>query len=263
MSEPPEPENPSEREPFDGRAIGLLTAGHGFIDLTQGAVAALVPFFLIQHHLSYSAAAVIVLSSSLASSIVQPLFGLYADRASAPWLLPASLLAAGGGLLVAALSPSYAIILVAVAVSGLGVAAFHPEAARLIHFASGKRLTTGMSYFAIGGGLGFAAAPLLVAGLLAVAGTPGLVALIIPAIVLAALYFVDHAHLTALARRHDSANAEAAHVKAGPVEGLRPSRRGRVAVRSSVFAGLNAFLALYWVNALRQRRPPPAMWRSP
>src|SRR5260221_12359116 len=158
--------------PFNRRAIGLLTAGHWMIDLTQGAVAALMPFFVARHPLDYAAASAIVLASSLASTIVQPIFGFYADRVSAPWLLPASLLAAMGGVVAAALAPSYALVLVAVAVSGLGVAAYHPEAARLVNYAAGTRLTTGMSYFAVGGGIGFAGAPLLIAAALNLAGAP-------------------------------------------------------------------------------------------
>ena len=47
-------------------------------------------------------------------------------------------------------------VLAAFGLSGLGVAAFHPEAARKAHLASGDRRTTGMSLFSVGGGLGFA-----------------------------------------------------------------------------------------------------------
>lgn len=237
--------------PLNGRAIALLTAGHSQIDLTQGAVAALMPFFVVQHQLGYAAAAAIVLASSLASTIVQPLFGYYADRASAPWLLPASVLAAGIGLVGAALAPSYGLTLVAVAVSGLGVAAFHPEAARLVHFAAGSRLTTGMSYFSVGGGLGFAAAPLLVAALLALAGTSGLLVLLAPALILALLFAMNHARLAGLTRRHhshgtDSTSLPPAQWGAFAVLGVT------IAVRSAVFVGLNAFLALYWVHHLGQ-----------
>jgi FSR family fosmidomycin resistance protein-like MFS transporter len=69
------------------RLVGLLSLGHLAADINQGAVPALLPFFISEYHLSYKAAAGIVFATSVASSVVQPLLGHFADRLSKPWLM--------------------------------------------------------------------------------------------------------------------------------------------------------------------------------
>src|SRR5262245_47738762 len=81
----------------NAKLIALLSVGHFVVDLNQGALPALLPFLKGAHQLSYSAVATIVLAANVASSIVQPLFGYFADRASRRWMLPVSVLLTGGG----------------------------------------------------------------------------------------------------------------------------------------------------------------------
>ena len=78
--------------------IGILSAGHMATDINQGALAAMLPFFIAAYDLSYTAAAAIVFAVNMSSSVVQPLFGIAADRYSKPWLLPGGLMLAGLGL---------------------------------------------------------------------------------------------------------------------------------------------------------------------
>src|SRR5437867_1337685 len=116
-------------EPIHWKPIGLLSASHGLVDLCQGMVPALLPFLVSDLHLSYAAGAGLVFATSSASSVVQPMFGLLADRFSFRWLLPVSILFTGVGLALGSQSPNYALFFIALIVSGIGVAAFHPEAA--------------------------------------------------------------------------------------------------------------------------------------
>ncbi|MER7972375.1 hypothetical protein ABTX35_25865, partial [Streptomyces sp. NPDC096080] len=60
--------------------ITLLSLGHACVDVYQGAVAALVPFFVAERAYSYAAVSGVVLAASLLSSVAQPLFGLLTDR---------------------------------------------------------------------------------------------------------------------------------------------------------------------------------------
>ena len=69
-----------------------MSLGHACVDVYQGAVAALVPFFVAERAYSYAAASGVVLAASLLSSVVQPLFGALTDRRPMPWLLPLSAL---------------------------------------------------------------------------------------------------------------------------------------------------------------------------
>jgi FSR family fosmidomycin resistance protein-like MFS transporter len=54
------------------RQIGLLSVGHLVTDINQGALPAMLPFFIAAHDLSYTAAAGIVFAANMTSSIVQP-----------------------------------------------------------------------------------------------------------------------------------------------------------------------------------------------
>src|SRR5262249_28937797 len=120
------------------RAIALLSVGHFLIDFCQGVVPALVPFLMEGRHFTKTGTASLVFAISATSSVVQPLFGQLADRLALWWLLPMSILFAGTSLATGAQAESYPVVLAAFGVSGLGVAAFHPEAARKAHLASGE-----------------------------------------------------------------------------------------------------------------------------
>ena len=162
------------------QAIALLSLGHFLIDFCQGVVPALVPFLVIERHFTYAMAASLVFAISATSSIVQPLFGQLADRVAVWWLLPGSILLAGVSLALGTQVQSYTVVLAAMGLSGLGVAAFHPEAARKAHLASGDLRTTGMSFFSVGGGLGFALAPVITTAVAVRWGMNGLVTLVAP-----------------------------------------------------------------------------------
>lgn len=157
-----------------------MSLGHACVDVYQGAVAALVPFFVAERAYSYAAASGVVLAASLLSSVVQPLFGALTDRRPMPWLLPLSALTGGAGVALSGVTDSYALTLAVVAVSGIGVAAYHPEAARAARAAS-RGSHTAMGWFSLGGNVGFALAPLLVTAVVATGGLDASPLLLVPA----------------------------------------------------------------------------------
>src|SRR5205814_389023 len=136
--------------------MAALSAGHGATDFANGALPALLPFFVDRFSLSYTLAAALILASAASSSLIQPLFGAWSDRRGALWLLPAGVAVAGIGIALAAAAPSYWLVCVLVVVSGLGVAAYHPEGSKFAAYASGRKRASGMSLFSVGGNLGFA-----------------------------------------------------------------------------------------------------------
>ncbi|MHA6625270.1 MFS transporter [Pseudonocardia sichuanensis] len=220
------------------RPITLMSTGHACVDVYQGAVAALVPYFVSERAYTYAAAAGLVLAASLLSSVVQPLFGALTDRWPLPWLLPVSTLVAGIGIAFAGVGDSYPLTLAAIALSGIGVAAYHPEAARVARSASAGSHTA-MSWFSLGGNIGFATSPLLVAAVVATGGLDASPLLVLPALVGAALCVTALRAVTATA----STTARAA---AGADDWASFARlSGAIVCRSIVFVGLSAFLSLY------------------
>ena len=95
---------------FDPR-IYLFSLGHFSVDWAQGAIPALLPWFISNCGLNYQAAGTIIFANILLSSVLQPVFGYYADRVSKPWFAPAGSII--GGLSIAALPfvENYAAIL--------------------------------------------------------------------------------------------------------------------------------------------------------
>ncbi|MFE2408108.1 MFS transporter [Kitasatospora sp. NPDC059408] len=224
------------------RAIPLLAVGHACVDVYQGAVTALVPFFVAERAYTYAAASGIVLAASLLSSVAQPLFGALTDRRPLPWLLPVATLLGGLGIALSGLGDSYALTLAFVAVSGLGVAAYHPESARVARKA-GRGSHTAMSWFSVGGNVGFALAPLLVSAVVATGGLRWTPLLVVPAVVGGALCLPA---LRAVGVARPTAGAGAGAGPAG-ADDVRSFLRLSVAVvcRSVVFIGLSTFITFY------------------
>ncbi|MFI0269401.1 MFS transporter [Streptomyces luteogriseus] len=216
-----------------------MSLGHACVDVYQGAVAALVPYFVAERAYSYAAASGVVLAASLLSSLVQPLFGALTDRWAMPWLLPLSALAAGAGVALSGVTGSYAPTLAVVAVSGVGVAAYHPEAARVARAVARGRHTA-MGWFSFGGNAGFALAPALVFAVVATGGLRASPLLIVPALAGAALC------AAAVRAAGPGAGGTGGSVAVGEDDwGSFLRLSGAVVCRSVVFVGLSTFVSLY------------------
>jgi FSR family fosmidomycin resistance protein-like MFS transporter len=173
----------------------VLASGHLGTDLASGALPALLPFLVHRFDLSYTLAAVVMLASTVSSSVVQPLFGLWSDRRGAIWLLPGGVALAGIGIALAAAAPTYWLVLVLVVLSGLGIAAYHPEGSKFAAYVSGRRRASGMSAFSIGGNLGFALGPVLATPLVLAFGLEGGLLLALPCLAIAVLIVAETRYL--------------------------------------------------------------------
>ena len=143
------------------KVLLVLSFGHLVTDIYQGALPALLPFLKARLSLSYALAGAILMMATFTSSVMQPLFGYLSDRKEKLILLPLGCLAAGVGLSLLSAPSRYAQVLMLVMISGLGVAAYHPEGYKTAQYFTGKNLATGMSVFSVGGNLGFALGPLI------------------------------------------------------------------------------------------------------
>jgi MFS transporter, FSR family, fosmidomycin resistance protein len=146
---------------FNLKILLMLSLGHCVTDIYQGSMPVILPFLKAKLDLSYTTAGLILIFSNLSSSVVQPIFGYFSDREAKPWLLPAGCLCAGIGFSLMALTSNYYLLLALVLLSGLGVAAYHPEGFKTVSFFTGRKPAAAMSLFSVGGNLGFALAPIL------------------------------------------------------------------------------------------------------
>jgi FSR family fosmidomycin resistance protein-like MFS transporter len=171
--------------------MAALSSGHLATDLAQGSLPALLPFLKAEFDLSYTMASALVLAATISSSLIQPAFGLWSDARGALWLLPAGVALAGVGMAAASVAPSYPLIMLSVLAAGVGVAAYHPEGSKFASYASGSRRASGMSFFSVGGNVGFALGPVYASALILALGLHGGILLAVPGLVVAAgLVFV-------------------------------------------------------------------------
>ena len=111
---------------FDPR-IYLFTLGHFSVDWAQGAIPALLPYFIATCNLNYQDAGTLIFANILLSSIAQPVFGYYADRVSKPWFVPAGPIISGVSLAVLPFVTDYWLIFLCSMFSGFGSAVYHPR----------------------------------------------------------------------------------------------------------------------------------------
>lgn len=222
------------------RGSVLLAYSHATVDFSQGAVAAFVPFLVLERSYSYAAASGIVLAFSLISSIVQPMFGALGDHKTIRWLIPISVLLAGAGIAAVGAFDSFSVTALVAAVSGISVAAFHPAAASRAREISGGEHVL-MSQFSLGGNVGFALAPLAVAASIGTLGLSASPLLLIPALTgLLAVAFVGRTHAPNLP-------AGTATAAIAGRDDWRAFARMSVAImcRSIVFVGMGSFIVLF------------------
>jgi MFS transporter, FSR family, fosmidomycin resistance protein len=186
-----------------------------------------------------------MLASTASSSVTQPLFGLWSDRRGAIWLLSAGVAVAGAGIALATVAPSYPVLLLLVVVSGVGVAAYHPEGSKFAAFASGRRRASGMSLFSIGGNLGYALGPTIATPLVLAFGLSGGLLLAIPCLAIALLLASATRFLTTFVPERATGRSDAAEPnRPGPLTLLL----GVIAFRSVAWFGLVTFVPLWEVS---------------
>lgn len=169
--------------------LGPIFLAHMAVDMQTSSLAVLLPPLLAAFSLNYGLAAGIISANNLVIAIGQPLFGILGDYRKARWLVPLGCAVCGLAMGSVLFMPSYALVIAAVILSGLGSAAFHPEALSATRAVSGEQKATGSSIFFFAGNLGFSLGPLVAALLLERLGTTGALWMFLPiALGMAALW---------------------------------------------------------------------------
>jgi FSR family fosmidomycin resistance protein-like MFS transporter len=224
--------------------MAALSAGHFATDFANGALPALLPFFVDRFGLSYTLAAAVMLASTAASSLVQPLFGAWSDRRGAIWLLPGGVALAGIGIALAAAAPAYWLVLLLVVVSGLGVAAYHPEGSKFAAYASGSKRASGMSLFSVGGNVGYALGPTVTTPIVLALGLTGGLLLALPVLAVAGALLLVLPFISGFAPQPGERAASRGHDRPGALVLLL----GVIAFRSVAWFGLITFVPLWEVS---------------
>ncbi len=149
-----------------GTAVAVLAAisvCHLLNDVIQSLIMAIYPMLKEGLALDFGQIGLITFTFQFTASVLQPLVGYITDRYPTPYSLVLGMSSSLMGLLLIAFATSYAAVLAAAALIGMGSSVFHPESSRVARLASGGRHGTAQSVFQVGGNLGTALGPLLAA----------------------------------------------------------------------------------------------------
>ena len=166
MSVDSEAAGPSAGHNAERTVIAVLmaiSASHMMNDTIQSLVPAIYPILKSSYALEFGQIGLITLAFQLTASLLQPIVGLYTDRFPQPYSLAVGMGFTLCGLLLLSVAASFPMLLVSVALIGVGSSVFHPEASRVARMASGGRHGFAQSLFQVGGNTGSAIGPLLAA----------------------------------------------------------------------------------------------------
>jgi len=228
------------------KALWIVAIAHGVTDLSAGALLVALPFLKAKFALTYAQVSAIALMQNLTSSSSQPLFGYFSDRSPRPWLMPAGCLLSGVAMLASLWAPHYYLTLLFTAIAGLGMAAFHPEAAKTASQLSGKAKGKGVSLFAVGGNAGFAVGSLLLATLLYGGFSIKVFLYILPYVLLG----IPLIQMTRNLVRPEAKQPGSLKSFRAAINWPLLSLLGMVLSRSTVAAGISTFVPLYYVSYL-------------
>ncbi len=230
----------------------LLAIGHMSTDLSQGALPVLLPFLKDAFQLTYAQVGYIVLTQNITSSVIQPFFGYLTDKISMPWLIPVGVLLAGLGMSITGYAPTYAVLLLIVTLTGLGVASFHPQASKTVHFIS-TAATKGRNqgFFSVGGNFGMALGSLFMTLLLSFKGSLSNTAFfLIPSVLLFPVLMISLPKLSLALPKQTQATTMKSEAKQPLNYGLLGILLFYIFIRSSIHTGLTTYIPLYYVNYL-------------
>lgn len=173
----------SDKKNTGSFALGILFAlslSHCTNDMLQSVIMAVYPLVRSELALSFAQVGLITMVYQISASVFQPVMGMVMDRHQKPWSLPMGMGFTFTGLMLLAFVHQFWLVLVSVALVGIGSSIFHPEAARLTALASGGKRGLAQSLFQVGGNLGGSFGPLLAALVIAPYGRQnvGLIALL-------------------------------------------------------------------------------------
>lgn len=238
---------------FLSKSLLLLTAAHAVTDLTAGALPALLPFLKNNLQLSYTQVGMIVLIQNITSSVIQPAFGYVSDKISLPWLVPVGVFLSGLGMAITGFVPSYAVLLAVVVISGLGIAAFHPQSSRSASVLSApQHKGRSMGLFSVGGNLGGALGSIFITFLLTIpGGITNTMYFCIPAVLMALVAWLNLPQISPPESAPGAASLSSASSETKIPWAMLAVLLCFIFVRSSVHTGLTTYIPLYYIDYLQ------------
>ncbi|CQR74639.1 Fosmidomycin resistance protein [Sporomusa ovata DSM 2662] len=217
-----------------------LSLAHLLNDWYMNYIQTLLPF-LVTAGLGVSKGAFLISAFTITSSLLQPVFGYLVDQKNQRWMVYVGTIWMAVLISLVGLLKNYPLLVIVAALSGVGTAAFHPQASAMVTAVSGNRKGFFQACFTAAGNVGWALTPLVVVPFVQAYGLDMTPLFILQGVLVAILLWF-------------SAPRISSEVKVAPPS-LIPILRSNwveltklvlvVAFRSLAYFGLIAFLPLY------------------
>ena len=144
-------------------AVIWLCLAHLACDIYGGFLNPIMPFIAAKLGFSMAAATIVISISHICSSMLQPVFGFFADNILKRFFIFWGVIFASVFIPMAPNAPNIPILLICMILGSLGGSFFHPQAMGFVNYFSKTNCSINMGIFMSMGSLGFALGPLFAA----------------------------------------------------------------------------------------------------
>jgi FSR family fosmidomycin resistance protein-like MFS transporter len=217
-----------------------ISLAHLFNDSYINYIQTLLPFLVVAG-LGVSKGAFLISAFTITSSILQPVFGYLVDQQNQRWMVYVGTLWMAVLISLIGVIEAYPFLLILAAFSGLGTAAFHPQASAMVAAISGEKKGFSQSVFVAAGNIGSALTPLVVVPFVLTYGLEATPLFALPGIFVAVLLWFNAPKIQLVTRLSPPPLLSVLR----PVWAELTKIVVVVALRSLAYFGLIAFLPLY------------------
>ena len=164
-----------------GPTLPLVTLGHMALELCNNCMPVVYPLLVNAGRLTLTQVGTITLVASMSASLTQPFFGHLCDRWDARKIAALAVALSTVSIAMVGLPHQWLLSALFVVLAMVGSAAFHPSGATLAAASARSARATAVSVFSVGGTVGAAFSPLLVAASIGWLGDPRGTAVVLPA----------------------------------------------------------------------------------
>lgn len=144
-------------------AIIWLSAAHLVADVYSGFLNPIMPFIASKLGFSMAFATVIISISHICSSMLQPIFGFFADNMLKRFFIFWGLILLSLFIPLTPVAPTIPLLILFMILGSLGGSFFHPQSLGFVNYFSQNNCSANMGVFMSMGSLGFAFGPLVAA----------------------------------------------------------------------------------------------------
>ncbi|MBI4444517.1 MAG: MFS transporter [Acidobacteria bacterium] len=152
------------------KTVFALSAAHFIVDNYSSMLGAFLPFLQQALGLSLTQAGLMGGMLMLSSSLMQPLYGYWADRFQHKAFAAVGPAISGIFICSLGLASNFPALLALLFMGGMGIASFHPQGAAVTSQAVSQGRVHQMSFFISTGLIGYALGPLIITSVITVAG---------------------------------------------------------------------------------------------